>query len=99
MDVRLAKGCLSLVALIAWWSRDVLAGQLSHTPAVACCLEVLAPALVHGSPERVKTDQGVQCTSLAFTRRLERAGVALGMDGRGRARDHSVVERLGRTVT
>jgi putative transposase len=34
------------------------------------------------------TDQGVQFTSLAFTSRLERAGVAISMDGRGRALDN-----------
>jgi putative transposase len=39
------------------------------------------------------TDQGVQCTRLAFTSRLERAGVALSLDGRGRALDHRLVER------
>ena len=42
------------------------------------------------------TDHGVQSTSLAFTGRLARAGIAISMDGRGRALDHIFVERLWR---
>ncbi len=45
------------------------------------------------------TDQGVQFTSLALTGRLARAGIAIRMDGRGRAFDHIFSERLWRSVT
>ena len=44
------------------------------------------------------TDQGVQFTAEAFTGRLLSAGVAVSMDGRGRALDNVFVERLWRTV-
>jgi putative transposase len=44
------------------------------------------------------TDQGVQFTAAAFTGRLELAGVAVSMDGRGRALDNVFVERLWRSV-
>ena len=37
-------------------------------------------------------------TAKAFTDRLERAGVAVSMDGRGRWMDNVFVERLWRTV-
>jgi hypothetical protein len=40
----------------------------------------------------------VQFTSEAFTRILASAGVAISMDGRGRALDNVFVERLWRTV-
>jgi putative transposase len=96
--VRMSQGFMSLVAIIDWWSRSVLAWQLSHTLDVAFCLEALDMALVQGCPEIFNTDQGVQFTSLAFTSRLERAGVAISMDGRGRALDNIFVERLWRTV-
>ena len=97
--VRMAKGFMYLVAIIDWWSRYVLAWQLSNTLDVAFCLEALDMALVQGCPEIFNTDQGVQFTSLAFTSRLEQAGVAISMDGRGRALDNIFVERLWRTVT
>ena len=55
-------------------------------------------ALGTGTPEVFNTDQGVQYTALAFTDRLEVAGVAVSMDGRGRWMDNVFVERLWRTV-
>jgi putative transposase len=56
--VRLAGGCVSLVAVIAWFRRSVLAWALSITMAVACGVEALAHALRHGQPERFNTEQG-----------------------------------------
>jgi putative transposase len=44
------------------------------------------------------TDQGVHFTAEAFTGRLEAAGAAASMDGRGRALDDVFVERLWRSV-
>jgi putative transposase len=50
------------------------------------------------SPEIFNTDQGSQFTSEAFTGRLEASGIAISMDGRGRALDNVFIERLWRTV-
>jgi len=61
-------------------------------------LEALEEALGRGRPEIFNTDQGVQYTATAFTSRLEWAGVAISMDGRGRWQDNVFVERLWRTV-
>ncbi len=97
-SVRMAKGCMYLVAILEWWSRSVLAWQLSKTLDVPFCLVALESALVHGRPEIFNTDQGLQFTSDAFPSRLERAGIAISMDGRGRALDNICVERLWRTV-
>ncbi len=59
----------------------------------------LGPLLTgKGRSDVFNTDQGVQFTAEAFTRRLESAGVAVSMDGRGRALDNVFVERLWRTV-
>jgi putative transposase len=96
--VHMAKGFMYLVAIIDWWSRYVLAWQLSNTLDSSFCLVALERALVQGCPALFTTDQGVQFTSLAFTNRLERAGIAISMDGRGRALDNIFVERLWRTV-
>jgi putative transposase len=96
--VRMAKGFMYLVAIIDWWSRYVLSWQLSNTLDVPFCLAALENALVHGCPEIFNTDQGVQFTSYVFTSHLERAGIAISMDGRGRALDKIFVERRWRTV-
>jgi len=44
------------------------------------------------------TDQGAQFTSAAFTGRLEAAGIAISMDGRGRFMDNIFIERLWRSI-
>lgn len=96
--VPMSKGFMYLVAILDWCSRYVLAWELSNSLDTGFCLEALERALGDGCPEMFNTDPGVQCTSMAFTNRLERAGIAISMDGRGRALDHSFVERLWRSV-
>jgi len=87
-----------LVAVMDWYSRYVLAWQLSNTLDGLFCLDALGLALEQGRPEIFNTDQGVQFTALAFTSSLETAGIRISMDGRGRALDNVFVERLWRTV-
>ena len=62
------------------------------------CLASLDWALQDGQPEIFNTDQGAQFTSGEFTRRLEDRGIAISMDGRGRALDNVFIERLWWTV-
>ena len=94
----LRQGFLYLVAVLDWYSRYVLAWRLSNTLSGTFCLEALDEALSAGRPEIFNTDQGSQFTATAFTARLEQAGVAISMDGRGRALDNVFVERLWRSV-
>ncbi len=71
-----------------------------HVRADAAGLDVPdgGDGLSQGRPEIFNTDQGSQYTAEAFTGRLEAAGVAVSMDGRGRWLDNVFVERLWRTV-
>ena len=94
----LPSGFMYLAATIDWFSRYVVAWRLSNTLDGAFCTEMLEEALRSGKPEVFNTDQGVQFTAEAFTGRLESAGVAVSMDGRGRALDNVFVERLWRSV-
>ncbi len=96
--VPLAAGFMYLAAVIDWFSRYVLAWRLSNTLDGSFCLDMLGEALSRGRPEVFNTDRGVQFTAQAWTGRLEAAGVAVSMDGRGRALDNVFVERLWRTV-
>jgi putative transposase len=96
--VPMTGGFMYLAAVIDWFSRYVIAWRLSNTLDGSFCLEMLEEALEGGRPEVFNTDQGVQFTAEAFTGRLERAGVAVSMDGRGRASDNVFVERLWRSV-
>jgi putative transposase len=96
--VPLARGFMYLAATIDWYSRYVLAWRLSNTLDGAFCVEMLEEALARGRPEIFNTDQGVQFTAEAWTGRLQGAGVAVSMDGRGRCLDNVFVERLWRSV-
>src|SRR6476646_5469924 len=81
--VPLPSGFMYLAAVIDWFSRYVIAWKLSNTLDGSFCTEMLDEALKGGRPEVFNTDQGVQFTAAAFTGRLESAGVAVSMDGRG----------------
>ena len=96
--VPMASGFMFLAVTIDWFSRYVVTWRLSNTLDGAVCLEMLDEALTARQPEVINTDQGVQFTAEAFTGRLEAAGVAVSMDGRGRALDNVFVERLWRSV-
>ena len=87
-----------LVALMDRFSRYVLAWQLSSTMGVNLCLEGLEESLTRKKPELFNTDQGSQCTSLAFTGRLPESGIQISMDGRRWALDNIFIERLWRSV-
>jgi putative transposase len=96
--VRMRHGFLYLVAVLDWYSRYVLAWELSNTLDTGFCLAALETALRQGQPAIFNTDQGVQFTSAAYTGRLEAAGIRVSWDGRGRALDNVFVERLWRSV-
>ena len=91
-------GFMYLVAIMDWFSRYVVARQLSNTRGGAFCLEALRLALRHGQPDIFNTDQGVQFTAHDFTDELEKVKIRVSMDGRGRVFDNIFIERLWRTV-
>ena len=95
----MAKGFLYLVVVMDWASRAVLAWRLSNTLGAEFCVEALEEALAqYGRPEIFNTDQGCQFTSVDFTGVLERAGITISMDGKGRCMDNIFVERLWRSL-
>lgn len=96
--IRLRQGFVYLVAVIDWYSRYVLAFEISPTMESDFCVSALEWALREGKPVIFNTDQGAQFTSEAFTSVLKSAGIVISMDGRGRALDNVFVERLWRTV-
>ena len=97
--IRLRSGFVYLVAVIDWFSRYVLAWEISTSLESDFCVAALTWALRHGGkPEIFNTDQGSQFTSADFTGPLLAAGIGISMDGRGRALDNVFVERLWRSV-
>jgi putative transposase len=96
--VPLRRGFMYLVAVLDWHSRYVLSWELSNTLDSSFCVAALEAALTRQQPAIFNTDQGAQFTSQAFTGLLEATGIAISMDGRGRALDNVFIERLWRTV-
>lgn len=96
--VPMLMGFMYLMAIIDWYSRYVIAWELSNTLDSDFCLLALDRGLKSGRPEIFNTDQGVQFTSQAFTSTLEKTGIRISMDGRGRALDNIFIERLWRSL-
>ena len=97
--VPMASGFLYLVALMDWWSRYVVAWELSNSLDSEFCIRAWSTALATGrQPLISNTDQGRQFTSEAFLEAVEAAGVDVSMDGRGRWIDNRFIERLWRSV-
>ena len=97
--IPMARGFLYLVAILDLYSRKVLSWRLSNTMDTEFCVDALEEALHrYGTPEIFNTDQGSQFTSQAFTGTLEKAGVKISMDGRGRWIDNVFIERVWRSL-
>jgi len=98
--VRLRGGFGYLVAMLDWFSRYVLAWELATSLETLHCLRVLEAALEQAgcAAEMVNSDQGSQFTSAEWIEAVQTAGMKVSHDGRGRALDNVMVERLWRTV-
>lgn len=97
--VGLPGGFAYLVAIMDWFSRYVIAWELSNSLEGSFCVSALERALSHGRcPEIHNSDQGSQFTSAPWLRVLEGSGIRVSLDGRGRAFDNIFIERLWRTV-
>lgn len=96
--IPMRSGFLYLVAVMDWFSRFVLAWELSSTLDTGFCLTALKQALERASPVIFNTDQGAQFTSTEFTGALADRGIQISMDGRGRWMDNVFIERLWRSL-
>ena len=96
--IPLRAGFAFLMAIIDWFSRYVVAWELSTTMDTDFCLRAAERGLNRVHPEIFNTDQGSQFTSEAFTKMVLDAGSQVSMDGRGRCFDNIFTERLWRSV-
>lgn len=96
--IRMLRGFIYPVAVMDWYSRYVLAWEVSNTMDVDFCVQALEKALKKGKPKIFNTDQGAQFTSAAFTISLLDQEIQISMDGKGRVFDNIFIERLWRSV-
>ena len=93
------KGFFYLIAIQDWYSRKILAWRLSPTLDISFCIDALREALtLHGTPEIFNTDQGSHFTAAKWVDILQANGIAISMDGKGRAIDNVFIERFWRTL-
>ncbi len=96
--IRLRGGFLYLVAFLDWFSRRVVAWELSETLELPFVLACAGAAFGRAVPEIINSDQGSHFTSERYTSLVLAAGARVSMDGRGRYVDNIFTERLWRTV-
>jgi len=97
--IRLTGGFVYLAAVIDWFSRRVLAWEVSNTMDDSFCVNAMHSAIQkYGKPEISNTDQGSQFTGKDFIKLLKDNQITISMDGKGRALDNVFVERLWRSV-
>jgi putative transposase len=97
--IPIGNGHVYLTAVMDWSSRYVISWRLSNSMDDSFCIECLKDALqAEGIPEIFNTDQGSQFTGKDFTGVLKAHEIKISMDGKGRALDNVMIERLWRTV-
>jgi putative transposase len=97
--LKIKGGTVYLAAIIDWYSKAVLSWNISNIMDSDLVMGVLNKALMKfEKPEIFNTDQGSQYTSYIHTQALKDKGIAISMDGKGRATDNICIERFWRSA-
>nr|WP_159888767.1 IS3 family transposase [Paenibacillus puerhi] len=96
--LRMGKGFMYLFNIIDWYSRKVIDYELSSTLEKSFVLRCLKRAFSRCKPEIMNSDQGSHFTNADYLELLEKEGVKVSMDGKGRATDNSRTERYFRSL-
>jgi putative transposase len=97
--IPMARGFMYMTAFIDVYSRKIMGWGISNSMSKEWCLNVLNDAISkYGKPEIINSDQGSQYTSFDWTNALERAEIKISMDGKGRAKDNTWIERFWKTL-
>ena len=97
--VKVGNSFMYVSAIIDWYSRFIVAWDVSNTLDVESPLKALDKALSTGrKPLIFNTDQGCQFTSERFTQKLKDNNIRISMDSKGRAIDNIYIERFWRSL-
>jgi len=96
--IKIRGGFVYLVCLVDVFSRKIMGWRLSTFLDTVSCLDAFSDALQNGIPEIVNSDQGCQFTSEAWISAVQKHGIKVSMDGKGRWADNVYIERLWRTI-
>jgi putative transposase len=97
--IRIHGSWAYLVALLDWYSRYVVAWELSPCLEVGFCVNTLNRALSTSQPQIHNSDKGSQFTSKEYLDILKGyPDIKISMDSRGRCMDNIFTERLWRSL-
>jgi len=93
------KGFMYLYAIIDWYSRVILAYDVNDNLEKTFILKTIEKAFAkYGNPKIMNSDQGSHFTSRDYIDLLQSNEIQISMDGKGRALDNIIIERLWRTI-
>ena len=97
--IPMRKGFMYMTAIIDVYSRKIVGWGISNSLSAQWCKNVLEEAIArYGQPEIINSDQGTQYTSALWTQYLEKLGIQISMDGKGRATDNIWIERFWKSI-
>jgi putative transposase len=96
--IRMGKGFMYLFNIIDWYSRKVIDYELSNTLEKGFVFTCLKRAFKRCKPQILNSDQGSHFTNASYLELLEKEGIQISMDGKGRATDNSRTERYFRAL-
>ena len=97
--IPMRKGFMYLTAVIDLYSRYLVGWQLSNSLEAESQTELIDQLVEkYGRPELINSDQGSQYTSHQWVSCLKQHGIAISMDGKGRATDNAYIERFFSTI-
>jgi putative transposase len=96
--IRLPQDFVYLAVLMDVFTRCIRGWHVGRSLDQSLTLRALEQALAQQTPEIHHSDQGVQYAAIAYTARLQRAGVQISMAEVGAAWQNGYAERLMRTI-
>jgi putative transposase len=98
--IPMARGFMYLTGIMDWYSRRVLSWKVSNSMDTALCVEAMEEAIKTTGivPEIMNSDQGCQYTSEDWVGLMQKHGIRISMDGKGRWVDNVVIERFWRSL-
>ena len=97
--IRTPSGFMYMAAIIDWHSKAILSYKLSNSIDSRLVTSILEDALrKYPAPLIFNSDQGSQYTGSEHIRILEKNGIQISMNGKGRSIDNIIMERFFRTL-
>lgn len=97
--IKMSHGHMYLTAIIDWYSRFIVAWELSDTLDTAPVLVAVKGAVkTYGTPAIINSDQGSQFTSDEYVSYLKEQKIRQSMDGKARWVDNVIIERWFRSL-